>query len=199
MIRAEHITKSFDGRVVLDDISIEFETGTDQPDHRAQRFGQDRAAEDAGGTPRTRFGRRVVRRHELHAVWISRERRAIRKDIGMIFQGGALLDSSTVEENVKLPLDLFTSQSEKEKMERVDFCLAARAAGRRQPPLSRRVVGRNDQTRGHCPRHRAQPALPVLRRAQLGPRPADLDRHRQPDPRNHARVQHHHRSSIRTI
>ena len=47
----------------------------------------------------------------------------IRKDIGMIFQGGALLDSSTVEENVKLPLDLFTSQSEKEKMERVNFCL----------------------------------------------------------------------------
>ena len=52
-----------------------------------------------------------------------RERKSIRKDIGMIFQGGALLDSSTVEENVKLPLDLFTSQSEKEKMERVNFCL----------------------------------------------------------------------------
>ena len=47
----------------------------------------------------------------------------IRKDIGMIFQGGALLDSSTVVENVKLPLDLFTSQSEREKMERVNFCL----------------------------------------------------------------------------
>ena len=41
----------------------------------------------------------------------------------MIFQGGALLDSSTVVENVKLPLDLFTSQSEREKMERVNFCL----------------------------------------------------------------------------
>ena len=51
------------------------------------------------------------------------ERKAIRKDIGMIFQGGALLDSSTVEENVKLPLDLFTEQSEEEKMERVNFCL----------------------------------------------------------------------------
>ena len=48
---------------------------------------------------------------------------AIRRDIGMLFQGGALLDSSTVEENVKLPLDLFTEQSEKEKMERVNFCL----------------------------------------------------------------------------
>ena len=46
-----------------------------------------------------------------------------RQDIGMIFQGGALLDSSTVEENVKLPLDLFTTQSEREKMERVNFCL----------------------------------------------------------------------------
>ena len=52
-----------------------------------------------------------------------KERKAIRRDIGMLFQGGALLDSSTVEENVKLPLDLFTEQSEKEKMERVDFCL----------------------------------------------------------------------------
>ncbi len=41
----------------------------------------------------------------------------------MIFQGGALLDSSTVEENVKLPLDLFTQQSEAEKLERVNFCL----------------------------------------------------------------------------
>ena len=52
-----------------------------------------------------------------------KERKAIRKDIGMIFQGGALLDSSTVVENVKLPLDLFTSRSEAEKMERVKFCL----------------------------------------------------------------------------
>jgi phospholipid/cholesterol/gamma-HCH transport system ATP-binding protein len=51
------------------------------------------------------------------------ERKAIRKDIGMIFQGGALLDSSTVVENVKLPLDLFTEQSEEEKLERVNFCL----------------------------------------------------------------------------
>ncbi len=41
----------------------------------------------------------------------------------MIFQGGALLDSSTVEENIKLPLDLFTNQSEEEKLERVNFCL----------------------------------------------------------------------------
>ena len=50
-------------------------------------------------------------------------RKAIRKDVGMIFQGGALLDASTVAENVKLPLDLFTDQSEEEKLERVNLCL----------------------------------------------------------------------------
>ena len=41
----------------------------------------------------------------------------------MIFQGGALLDSSTVRENVRLPLDLFTEMSEGEKRDRVNFCL----------------------------------------------------------------------------
>ena len=41
----------------------------------------------------------------------------------MIFQGGALLDSSTVRENVRLPLDLFTEMTEGEKRDRVDFCL----------------------------------------------------------------------------
>ena len=48
----------------------------------------------------------------ISRVSVSGNASAIRKDIGMIFQGGALLDSSTVVENVKLPLDLFTSQSE---------------------------------------------------------------------------------------
>jgi phospholipid/cholesterol/gamma-HCH transport system ATP-binding protein len=50
-------------------------------------------------------------------------RKAIRKEVGMIFQGGALLDSSTVRENVRLPLDLFTDMSEGEKRDRVTFCL----------------------------------------------------------------------------
>ena len=122
MIRAEHITKSFDGRVVLDDISIEFLTG------------KTNLIIGRSGSGKTVLLKTLVGLHEPDSgdVWYDdtnftqldfKQRRAIRKDIGMIFQGGALLDSSTVEENVKLPLDLFTSQSEKEKMERVDFCL----------------------------------------------------------------------------
>ncbi len=52
------------------------------------------------------------------------ERKSIRREIGMLFQGTALFDSLTVEENVRFPLDMFTNQSDAEKMERVNFCLS---------------------------------------------------------------------------
>jgi len=52
-----------------------------------------------------------------------KEKREIRKEIGMLFQGGALYDYMNVEENIMFPLTMFTSKSEKEKMERVNFCL----------------------------------------------------------------------------
>ncbi len=41
----------------------------------------------------------------------------------MLFQGGALYDYMTVEENIMFPLTMFTKQSEEEKRERVNFCL----------------------------------------------------------------------------
>jgi phospholipid/cholesterol/gamma-HCH transport system ATP-binding protein len=47
----------------------------------------------------------------------------IRKKIGMLFQGGALFDSQTLEENVQFPLDMFTDLSKSEKLDRVNFCL----------------------------------------------------------------------------
>jgi phospholipid/cholesterol/gamma-HCH transport system ATP-binding protein len=51
------------------------------------------------------------------------EKRDLRKEMGMIFQGGALFDSSTVEENVMFPLKMFTNQPYDEMLERVNFVL----------------------------------------------------------------------------
>ncbi|MBQ8863634.1 MAG: ATP-binding cassette domain-containing protein [Rikenellaceae bacterium] len=122
MIRAEHITKSFDGRVVLDDVSATFEQG------------KTNLIIGRSGSGKTVFLKSLVGLHPVDSGDIYygdtcftrlgfRELKAIRRDMGMIFQGGALLDSSNVEENIKLPLDLFTTQSEREKMKRVNFCL----------------------------------------------------------------------------
>jgi len=48
---------------------------------------------------------------------------AIRREMGVLFQGGALFDSKTVAENVRFPLDMLTNQSNSEKEDRVQFCL----------------------------------------------------------------------------
>ena len=122
MIKAENIIKSFDGRTVLNDISVEFGTG------------QCNLIIGRSGSGKTVLLKSLVGLHEVDegAIYYDdvcfskldfRARKAIRKDVGMIFQGGALLDASTVAENVKLPLDLFTDKSEEEKMERVNYCL----------------------------------------------------------------------------
>jgi phospholipid/cholesterol/gamma-HCH transport system ATP-binding protein len=50
-------------------------------------------------------------------------KKEIRKEIGMLFQGGALFDSQTVEENVVFPLSMFTDLSDQEKRDRANFCL----------------------------------------------------------------------------
>lgn len=52
-----------------------------------------------------------------------KERKPIRKEIGMVFQGGALFDSANVEQNVMFPLSMFTSMTLKEQKDRANFCL----------------------------------------------------------------------------
>ena len=122
MIRGENIVKIFDGRRVLDDVSVLFDAG------------KTNLIIGRSGSGKTVLLKSLVGLHEIDEGNIYfddlcytqlgfKERKAVRKDIGMIFQGGALLDASTVEDNIRLPLDLFTEQSLEEKMERVNFCL----------------------------------------------------------------------------
>ena len=51
------------------------------------------------------------------------ERKLVRREMGMLFQGGALFDSMTVEQNVMFPLNMFTDKTQEEKLERTNFCL----------------------------------------------------------------------------
>ncbi|MBO7199033.1 MAG: ATP-binding cassette domain-containing protein [Alistipes sp.] len=122
MIRADHISKAFEGRMVLNDITVEFETG------------KTNLIIGRSGSGKTVLLKSLVGLHDVDEGKIFyddicytdlnfKERKEVRKDVGMIFQGGALLDSSTVRENVRLPLDLFTTMSEGEKRDRVTFCL----------------------------------------------------------------------------
>lgn len=122
MIRAENITKSFDGREVIKDISAVFEPG------------QTNLIIGKSGSGKTVFLKCLVGLLEVDEGKIFyndvlftgldfRARKEIRKDMGMLFQGSALFDSMTVEENVRFPLDMFTDMSYEEKLERVNFCL----------------------------------------------------------------------------
>ena len=52
-----------------------------------------------------------------------KDKKKIRSEIGMLFQGSALFDSLTVEQNVRFPLDMFTDKSMEEKTDRINFCL----------------------------------------------------------------------------
>ena len=130
MIRAEHISKTFDGRTVLDDISVEFETG------------RTNLIIGRSGSGKTVLLKSLVGLHEVDsgAVWYDdvnftqlgfRERTRIRKDIGMIFQAGALLDSSTAAAHANRPPALFTQPPHREQRGPVhDGGRAARLARR---------------------------------------------------------------------
>ena len=123
MIKGEHIYKSFDGRTILDDISVEFESG------------KTNLIIGRSGSGKTVLLKTLVGLHEPDSGSIFydeknytslsfAERKNVRRELGMIFQGGALLDSSTVYENVRLPLDMFTNKTAAEKDKRVKECLA---------------------------------------------------------------------------
>lgn len=122
MIKTIDLCKSFDGTLVLDHINVKF-----QPGKTNLIIGQ-------SGSGKTVLLKCLVGLHAIDSGQILYdklcfnrasliEKRQIRKEVGMIFQGGALLDASTVVENVRFPLDLFTDLSMAEKMERVEFCL----------------------------------------------------------------------------
>ncbi len=122
MIEVKNVNKAFAGKTVLTDVSSVFEQGKVN-----MIIGQ-------SGSGKSVLAKCIVGLHEVDSGQIlfdgkdfsamnRVQRTEVRKEIGMLFQGSALFDSMTVEENVMFPLTMFTKKSKKEMQDRVDFCL----------------------------------------------------------------------------
>lgn len=122
MIEVKNIDKSFGDNDVLKDISATFVAGVTNLIIGASGSGKTTLLKCMVGLQKPDKGSVTYDGREFTTMDYG-ERIEIRKEIGMLFQGSALFDSMTVEENIMFPLNMFTAQSKQEKLERVNFCL----------------------------------------------------------------------------
>ena len=118
MIRCEHIYKSFDEKEVLKDITITFEAGKNNLIIGKSGAGKTVLLKILVGLLKPTSGR--VWYNDTDFLQLKpKELQKLRNEVGMLFQGSALFDSMTVEENIRFPLDMFTTKTRKEKKMRV--------------------------------------------------------------------------------
>ncbi len=122
MIEVTDIYKSFGDNEVLKGISGKFEAGITNLIIGGSGSGKTTLLKCMIGLHSPEQGNVTYDGREFTTL-NTQERIEIRKEIGMLFQGSALFDSMTVEENIMFPLNMFTEQSLSEKKDRVNFCL----------------------------------------------------------------------------
>ncbi|MCF8460689.1 MAG: ATP-binding cassette domain-containing protein [Flavobacteriales bacterium] len=122
MIEVKGLNKSFGDHHVLKNIDAQFHKG------------QVNIIIGQSGSGKTVLTKCMVGLHDVDSGTIEydgqdfasmtfNQKKTIRKDIGMLFQAGALFDSMTVEDNIMFPLSMFTDQTLKERKARAQFCL----------------------------------------------------------------------------
>lgn len=122
MVKVEKVYKYFDEKEVLHDISCQFEPGKTN-----LIIGQ-------SGSGKTVLMKCLIGLYEADQGTIfydkrdfsnmsKKERKYMRQEMGVLFQGGALFDSMTVKENIMFPLIMLSNETVSEKNDRVDFCL----------------------------------------------------------------------------
>jgi phospholipid/cholesterol/gamma-HCH transport system ATP-binding protein len=122
MIEVKSLYKRYDDNYVLNDVSVKFEQGKCNLIIGRSGSGKTVLLKSIVGLIETDEGEIWYNEQKFsHLDAVSKQK--IRKEMGMLFQGGALFDSLTVEENVLFPLDMFTSFTKGEKLDRVNFCL----------------------------------------------------------------------------
>lgn len=122
MIEIRNISKSFGGKPVLHDISGVFEKGKPNLIIGASGTGKSVLLKCIVGLIKPDSGQVFYEGRDFFAG-DRNVKTEIRREIGMLFQGGALFDSKNVEENVMFPLDVLTKMPKDEQLDRVNFCL----------------------------------------------------------------------------
>lgn len=122
MLEIKNISKSFYNKNVLDDVSATFKQG------------EMNLIIGASGSGKSVLTKCIVGLHEVDSGTVEfdgreftsmnfMQRKAVRSEIGMLFQGSALFNSLSVEENILFPLEMYTKMTKEEMLDRVNFCL----------------------------------------------------------------------------
>jgi phospholipid/cholesterol/gamma-HCH transport system ATP-binding protein len=123
MIEIKNVSKSFEDKQILKGISAVMETGKTNLIIGTSGSGKTVLQKCMVGLFEVDGGEIIFDGKNL-TYMTEEERKELRQQIGMLFQGAALFDSMTVEQNVKFPLDMFTKWDHQKKIERVNDVLA---------------------------------------------------------------------------
>ena len=122
MIEINHVSKYFGEKQVLFDINTQFDEGKVNLIIGRSGSGKTVMMKCLVGLYSPEEGRVLYNGRDFHHL-NEADQRKIRAEMGMVFQGSALFDSMTIQENIMFPMDMFTEMSVAEKIDRVNFCL----------------------------------------------------------------------------
>ncbi len=122
MIKVEHLNKSFEGVPVLKDISVEYEPGKCNMIIGASGSGKTVLLKNLIGLMEPDSGE-ISYGDRQFSKMNYKEKKTLRQNIGVLFQGSALFDFATVIENVMFPMEFFTDWSAAQRRERAQYCL----------------------------------------------------------------------------
>ncbi|HEY0354979.1 MAG TPA: ATP-binding cassette domain-containing protein, partial [Flavisolibacter sp.] len=122
MIEVKDLRKGFGGKTVIEGVSAVMNAGQCNLIIGSSGSGKTVFMKCLVGLFQPDSGSILYGGHEFTNMSVE-EKKEIRKEIGMLFQGSALFSSMTVEENIIFPLDMFTRDTRKKKLERVNEVL----------------------------------------------------------------------------
>lgn len=122
MVIVENVSKSFGQKEVLHNINVTFKKGKVNLVIGRSGSGKTVLMKCLIGLLTPTDGAIFYDQRDFHHMSAA-DQKLLRTDMGVVFQGSALFDSLTIEENVMFPLDMLTQQTHQEKLERVNYCL----------------------------------------------------------------------------